>query len=84
MAIERLLRFALINSEIKLHYQPQNNSKNEVVVCEVLVRWNSEQLGEVAQIFLTYEECDVLPGYHFSRPVDKEDFEKYIAASLQK
>lgn len=47
LEIERLLHFAIENNEIKLQYQPQNNSKGEVVGCEVLARWNNEQLGEV-------------------------------------
>lgn len=48
LEIERLLRFALENYEIKLKYQPQMNLKSEVIGCEVLVRWYNEQLGNVA------------------------------------
>jgi len=47
LEIERLLHFAIKKSEITLKYQPQMNLKNEVVGCEVLARWNSEQLGEI-------------------------------------
>jgi len=46
--IERLLHFAIENKEISLMYQPQLNSKAEVIGCEVLARWNSEQLGAIS------------------------------------
>ena len=48
LAIERLLHFAIQNDEIKLKYQPQTNSNNEVVGCEVLARWTNSQLGVVS------------------------------------
>ncbi len=47
LEIERLLHFALEKGEITLHYQPQMNLKSEIIGCEVLVRWNNEQLGNV-------------------------------------
>ena len=47
LEIERLLHFALENNEISLNYQPQLNTKNEVIGCEVLVRWYNDQLGHV-------------------------------------
>ncbi|MDQ1243967.1 MAG: hypothetical protein QG565_307, partial [Campylobacterota bacterium] len=47
LEIERLLHFALENGEITLQYQPQMNLNSEVIGCEVLVRWHSEQLGQV-------------------------------------
>ena len=47
LAVERLLHFAIEHNEIKLQYQPQNNSKGEVVGCEVLARWHSEELGTI-------------------------------------
>jgi len=28
--------------------------------------------------FLSYEKCDILQGYHFSKPINKVEFEKYI------
>lgn len=47
LAIERLLHFAIENSEITLVYQPQMNTKDMVIGCEVLARWNSEELGVI-------------------------------------
>ena len=47
LEVERLLRFALQNREIALHYQPQVNGVGAIVGCEVLVRWQNEQLGSV-------------------------------------
>ena len=47
LEIERLLHFALENNEIYLNYQPQISNKDEVIGCEVLVRWNNKQLGQV-------------------------------------
>lgn len=48
LSIERLLHFAIENREITLMYQPQLNTKGKVVGCEVLARWNSEQLGFIS------------------------------------
>ncbi|MGE4397827.1 MAG: putative bifunctional diguanylate cyclase/phosphodiesterase, partial [Sulfurimonas sp.] len=48
LAIERLLHFAIENQEITLMYQPQLNSQGKVIGCEVLARWNSEQLGFIS------------------------------------
>ena len=45
--IERLLHFAIKKQEITLHYQPQVDVERKVVGCEVLVRWNSSELGSV-------------------------------------
>ncbi|HEX5710443.1 MAG TPA: bifunctional diguanylate cyclase/phosphodiesterase, partial [Sulfuricurvum sp.] len=47
LEIEQLLHFALKNNEITLKYQPQLNTKEEVIGCEVLVRWHNEKLGNV-------------------------------------
>lgn len=47
LEIERLLHFSLENNEILLTYQPQYNSENEIIGCEVLARWNNEKLGDV-------------------------------------
>jgi EAL domain-containing protein (putative c-di-GMP-specific phosphodiesterase class I) len=47
LEIERLLHFALEKGEVTLHYQPQMSLNSEVIGCEVLVRWNNEQLGNV-------------------------------------
>ena len=43
--IEQKLHFALEKNEIFLHYQPQLNLKQNIIGCEVLVRWNNEELG---------------------------------------
>jgi diguanylate cyclase (GGDEF)-like protein len=48
LEIERLLHFSLQNNEISLTYQPQYNSENEIIGCEVLARWDNETLGEVS------------------------------------
>jgi diguanylate cyclase (GGDEF)-like protein len=48
LEIERLLHFSLNNNEISLNYQPQYNSENEIIGCEVLTRWNNEKLGDVS------------------------------------
>jgi diguanylate cyclase (GGDEF)-like protein len=47
LEIERLLHFSLENNEIFLTYQPQYNTENEIIGCEVLARWNNEKLGDV-------------------------------------
>ncbi|OHE00229.1 MAG: diguanylate cyclase [Sulfurimonas sp. RIFCSPLOWO2_12_FULL_36_74] len=47
LEIERLLHFALEKGEVTLHYQPQMSLNSEIIGCEVLVRWNNEQLGNV-------------------------------------
>ena len=48
LEIERLLHFSLENNEISLNYQPQYNSENEIIGCEVLTRWDNEKLGDVS------------------------------------
>ena len=48
LEIERLLHFSLENNEIFLTYQPQYNTENEIIGCEVLARWNNEKLGDVS------------------------------------
>jgi len=48
LEIERLLHFSLENNEISLKYQPQYNTENEIIGCEVLTRWNNEKLGDVS------------------------------------
>ena len=55
--IERLLNFAVENNELSLVYQPQVNSDKEVIGCEVLVRWNSKELGSIGpDIFIEIAE----------------------------
>jgi diguanylate cyclase (GGDEF)-like protein len=48
LEIERLLHFALEKKEITLHYQPQYDRDKKIIGCEVLVRWQNEQLGSVS------------------------------------
>jgi len=50
LEIERLLHFALDNGEISLNFQPQLDSQRRVVGSEALVRWHSEQLGQVSPV----------------------------------
>lgn len=47
LEIERLLHFSIDNHEISLNYQPQVDPENQIIGCEVLVRWYNEQLGHV-------------------------------------
>jgi diguanylate cyclase len=46
--IERLLHFALEDGEITLNFQPQMSASESIIGCEVLVRWNNPQLGQVS------------------------------------
>ncbi len=48
LEIERKLYFALEHNEIELCYQPQFNREQKIIGCEVLVRWNSPELGLVS------------------------------------
>jgi diguanylate cyclase (GGDEF)-like protein len=48
LEIERLLHFSIAKNEISLNYQPQVSSENEIIGCEVLVRWKNEKLGQVS------------------------------------
>ena len=45
--IEKNLHSSLEKNEIYLHYQPQLNAKEKIIGCEVLVRWENEELGMV-------------------------------------
>ncbi len=57
LKIERNLHTALANNEIYLNFQPQVNLKQELIGCEVLVRWNSKELGSVPpDIFIPIAE----------------------------
>ncbi len=47
LEIERRLYFALEHHEIELRYQPQLSAQQEVIGCEVLLRWNNAELGVV-------------------------------------
>ncbi len=48
LEIERRLYFSLEHREIELMYQPQLNAQQQLVGCEVLVRWNSPKFGLVS------------------------------------
>ncbi len=48
LQIERLLHFALENSEIRLCYQPIVDDEKCIVGAECLARWTSSSLGEVS------------------------------------
>ena len=57
LEIERLLHFSLDDNEIKLQYQPQINSKGNIIGCEVLARWHNEKLGFIApDVFIPIAE----------------------------
>ena len=48
LEIERRLYFALEHDEIELRYQPQVNREQQIIGCEVLVRWNNPEFGQVS------------------------------------
>ncbi len=48
MQIEKQLHQALANEELSLHYQPLLNSDNQIIAAEVLLRWESPELGAVS------------------------------------
>lgn len=55
--IERLLYFAVDNGEISLKYQPQVDAYDNVVGCEILVRWNNQALGLIGpDVFIPIAE----------------------------
>lgn len=57
LQVERLLPFAMQNNEIYLQYQPQINSKDKIIGCEVLARWNSPTLGQISpDVFISVAE----------------------------
>lgn len=39
---------------------------------------------EAQRDFLIKENCDILQGYHFSKPLDRENFQEYIAQKIKK
>ncbi|MEK7811978.1 MAG: diguanylate cyclase, partial [Pseudomonadota bacterium] len=48
--MENALRLALSNGELELHYQLQTNSARDLLGAEVLLRWNSAELGAVSPV----------------------------------
>ncbi len=47
LVVERKLHFALEHDEIKLQYQPQIDRRENIIGCEVLVRWENSELGQI-------------------------------------
>jgi len=55
--IELMLNSAIEKDEIFLTYQPQVDVNNEIIGCEVLVRWNNHKLGMIGpDIFIPIAE----------------------------
>lgn len=55
--VEQRLHFALEKNEIFLQYQPQLNLDQQIIGCEVLVRWKNEELGLIApDVFIPIAE----------------------------
>ena len=55
--IEQKLHFALEKNEIFLHYQPQLDLEQKVIGCEVLARWDNEELGSISpDVFIPIAE----------------------------
>jgi diguanylate cyclase (GGDEF)-like protein/PAS domain S-box-containing protein len=48
--MERALRHALPRGELELHYQLQTNNSRKLLGAEVLLRWNSAELGIVSPV----------------------------------
>lgn len=48
--MERALRHALPREELELHYQLQTNNSRKLLGAEVLLRWNSAELGIVSPV----------------------------------
>ncbi len=48
--MENALRRALPNGELELHYQLQTNNARDLLGAEVLLRWNSAELGAVSPV----------------------------------
>ena len=55
--IEQRLHFAIKNNEISLYYQPQLNTHQKILSCEVLVRWYNKDLGSISpEVFIPIAE----------------------------
>jgi EAL domain-containing protein (putative c-di-GMP-specific phosphodiesterase class I) len=48
--IERHLRNSITNNELQLYYQPQLDTRRQIVGVEALMRWNSRALGAVSPV----------------------------------
>jgi diguanylate cyclase (GGDEF)-like protein len=49
--IERLLHFAIKKEEMYLNFQPQVNMREEIIGCEVLIRWQNNKYGNIGPDF---------------------------------
>ncbi len=57
LEIELMLQSAISKNEIYLHYQPQVDSHDNIIGCEVLTRWNNKKLGMVSpDVFIPIAE----------------------------
>ncbi|MES2586845.1 MAG: EAL domain-containing protein [Pseudomonadota bacterium] len=45
MKLEREIRVALITNQLRLFYQPQVNSRSQIIGVEALIRWNHPERG---------------------------------------
>lgn len=46
--IEKHLRIGLAKKEFELHYQPLVDQNGKIIAAEALIRWNSEELGQIS------------------------------------
>nr|WP_245405688.1 EAL domain-containing protein [Sphingobium sp. Sx8-8] len=61
--LEMALRTALVNGEIKLHYQPIfDTNSGRIAICEALMRWEHPVLGRIspAEFIPVAESCSMI------------------------
>ena len=57
LQIETLMHFAIHKQEIFLNFQPQVDVHKKILGCEVLVRWNNQELGMIGpDVFIPIAE----------------------------